>query len=215
MKAPSEKHLQQYIFDHPEILGVIETPHENINEYEFIKKEAKLPSGIADFLSVCHCDYPPHFVVIETKKDSLNSKALAQILRYMRDIQGIWKYAIAGLPTPNAGIITHYEIPKVKGLLIGASADDDLIISAQAAHVSVAVYSFDGTDYEFNWLFSKDEQVSHLDYAYGAIGEAIRELYMELLNLEQQPESVAKMYKLPSIEFYHQMIERSLNRDNQ
>lgn len=196
MIAPSEKHLQDYIFAHPDKLGFCDGQYEGeiYPDYEIFKREASLPSGRADFLATTLESSSYAICPIETKKEEITSKSLAQCLRYMRDIKMIWGLAIRGLPDPDPSAMHFALIPKVAGLLIGASVTDDVLVSAQGANVQVALYDFDGTDYTFTFQDTPNTLGACFDYAYGYIGEEVRRIYMDYLSLVFQPDKIAAMY---------------------
>lgn len=187
MIAPSEKHLQDYLWEHPDVLN---DPELYYDEFHLFKREAVLPSGRADFLAA-YID--EGICVIETKKDKIAARSIAQTLRYIGDLETIWKYSIGGLPDPDPLHPSYAREPKISGVLIGYSIDDDLLISALSAGISVYLYQFDGRDYVLKQQFTESTQDDCLDFAHGYLGDACRKAYMNYLRAEFGSAAVSQM----------------------
>lgn len=203
MIAPSEKHLQDYLWDHPDVFDYL-TP--DLYEYQLFKREAVLPSGRADFLAR---RYGLDFYVVETKKDAIKASSIAQILRYIGDIERIWTVAISGLPDPDPPRQSYARIPKVSGLLIGSSIEPDLLVASVSAGIYVMLYDFDGQDYTLTEQHTTINREHDLDYAYGYIGEVCREIYMSDLFSEYGDE----VDRMPNGGLNLEQYRRSLDLD--
>lgn len=179
MKAPSEKHLQDYIWQHHHTADINEEP---FDWYSLVGREVSLPSGYADFIGLgCptfHGLPRNALVIVETKKDAVNRHTLTQILRYIRDVNTIWQYAIAGMPDITAYGNYTADLPSVMGVMIGSSVSDEVLIAAEAAQISVLTYDFDGTVYTFEPAISpKLPKSEYLSFHDSPIADVIRGLY--------------------------------------
>jgi hypothetical protein len=187
MIASSEKHLEDWI-----VARLVNgDPMKDIFSglYNYLGRQVALPSGFCDVLVGTHNTETGRYCLcpIEIKKGVVDLKALAQVLRYMRDIRQIWKFAIAGLPDLDPGCLGHVmNIPQVTGALLGYDISDEVHIAAQSAGIEVILYEFTGQGYE---LYLQDpptadskEAKVYFQYAETPIGYMIRENYIE--NLE-------------------------------
>lgn len=154
MKAPSEKHLEDYLWQHPEALGMMEIPEEWGSDdpvHNFVTRQLRLPSGIADLISV---SWATVFTVIELKRGDIDSQAFTQLMRYRADINWIfediqlqyarsqkkhWEYLMQ-----QEGINGSMKERMLDGLLIGhAVPDRNLLYACEARRVGVILYDYD------------------------------------------------------------------------
>lgn len=191
MKPENEKHLQDWIWGNRELFPDWNPSDQHVLQYlDVFAREYRLPSGIADFIAL---DPTGIFVgvprvsikVIETKRDAINLKTLAQTLRYIRDIQRIWSFAVAGEIELSVHGDYFSGIPCVEGLMIGKSTTEDVLIAADAANVAIAIYEFDGANYAFEWATVKGHRRStYLSYYDSELGEKIREAYKNAVDIQ-------------------------------
>lgn len=148
MIAPSEKHLEDFLFSKPHIIFPIQT--------RVIARQYKLPSGIADMV-LAHLQ---RLAVVELKKGAIDAITIAQCLRYMGDMQGILEGVLGRLYAQgslNQGEFTaaFIRIPQyVQGVVIGKSFEDEKLITVcEAANICALTYDYlnDGT-YSFEGL---------------------------------------------------------------
>lgn len=199
-KAPSEKHLEDWIVANPLWFG--EVYEEGfIPEYaqgedwihftdgdficpfvdRIIARQLRLPTGRADLIAA-----GSHSVdVIEIKRDSINANTLAQCLKYMYDVTSIFHavimtegnhYAYRSLMKID---VCTYPQSEVNGIMVGYGepSNDLLVVSALA---NVAVISYDYEEETNRYWFTRHEYESpakpsvYDEYAAGAIGDALR-----------------------------------------
>lgn len=170
-KAPSEKHLEDWVVNNPDVVIGQEEGYRMFRQYG-------LPSGITDL--IFYGGSRP-IVLVELKKDEINAKTLAQALRYMRDLKEIAKIALGIIRHPLHPEGRFYD-PKIHGVLIGSSIkDENLLIAAEAGDIEVMTYEYDSESdtYEFT-----DHSTQHvpldirLSYAEGPLGTAIQDAFV-------------------------------------
>ena len=198
MKAPSERHLEDYIWEHPEALGTINLPPEYGEDcamYSFVLRQFHLPSGIVDLIGF---DY--RMVIFELKKNVVTAQALTQLMRYMRDLQRIVDRLLMTLmesqvTEPWARL--HFDVnrigpnPLLAGTLIGHDIEDDnLLIACQACNVDVYLYEYENGVYTFedislNTIMGMDVYDSVCRLAAGEIGKAFFDHFRQ--DIEDHP----------------------------
>lgn len=157
-QAPSEKHLEDYLWEHPEALGMVGVPPQYGDDfpvYRFALRQFRLPSGIVDLVGF---DY--RLCAFELKKGTLTARALTQLLRYMRDLkwtvdQILFDCSESDFARPWLDQYWHPEYAwasrLVGGVLIGHDIEDDnLLVACAAVGVDVYVYDFINGRYEFD-----------------------------------------------------------------
>lgn len=191
MKAPSEKHLEDWIVanyglvsyeddfgDGPLDIGLIGP---------VIARQVRLPAGRADLVTYGSDDRAPNVAVVELKQGVIKSDTVAQCLRYMRDLHEIFYWLEPGSVPASyekhglADQISGYE-PEVSGIVIGHSlSDSNLLIACEAAHIRVVLYDFDGEQYSFEQASESvqlpsyhERYLVYQEFGFGAIGEAFR-----------------------------------------
>lgn len=196
MKAPSERHLEDWFTSN--VSNLEYTIDGEIQEFalEVVTRQLRLPSGIADVI----LQGPNDVVVAELKKGVIDTATLAQCLRYMRDVKRIMGYALAYIRDPR---IEHWTLadPEVTGILIGRAIEsENLLIAASCANVSVYLYDYTA---EINtYAFQAIEPAivdwhTYLEYAQDGIGEAFRQAYIG--NAEailRHPEGIAMLMNI-------------------
>lgn len=198
MKAPSEKHLEDWIVAHPEQV----TFGDHIPFYEgddvisrIIRRQPRFPNGRPDLIVKSGMS----IVVIELKAGAIKSRTITQLLRYIYDLRDIgYKRHVRDvlnsdfwLPTP------EFENHMISGYVIGHSIGDDNISFACALlNITPILYDYDGQDYTFRHAPSDkigipDEisyQISH-DWAEGAIGQALYDVMYERAEFKAELEN--------------------------
>lgn len=165
MLAPSEKHLEDWIVSRSGCIVPCDP-----DRYQVIARQVRLPSGIADLIVFDGNS----LWIYELKKDLIDAKALAQILRYRADLMRIWRKACKPL-------VSNFELSYalfpfcINALLIGHSTYEDILFSAAGAYISVYLYDYADGGYrcQYTDVENMPEPVAE-QFAYGAIGEAMR-----------------------------------------
>lgn len=163
-QAPSEKHLEDWLWEHPESLGLMgvydDTEPDAI--YDFLWRQFPVASGIVDLLGT---QWGIGLAIVELKRGPIDTKAFAQLMRYMRDFQqmlfrALSEYSQQGLPYryrlarhPLANVSWSEQM--LNGVLIGNSCpDENLLIACNACGVSVYQYQFSQHGYSFEQIIS-------------------------------------------------------------
>lgn len=212
MKAPSEKHLEDWILANPIELGWMEVPDYVLPDgvmldYEPLGRQVKVPSGVIDILAFSW----DSIYIIELKKGEIGVSAFFQLLRYMRDVSNLWETMITAMPYPDFPDGNQYTQPKVCGILIGNNIPDkDFLIAADAAKVMVATYDFDGNSYHFEWamLPSLKRRVK-AQYYDMPVGQGIRKFYMQYLQSFYKDDEIQNMHVNGDIEIIKNMLKWS------
>ena len=145
--APYEKHLERWIADNPHRFGYKSYLGEWCGMIDrLVARQYPLLSGRPDLLAWNRVLWG-NMAVIELKQGDIDSKALAQVLRYMSELRSI---AYHTLYTPEALAEFNYAIRDqldnqiVWGILVGSSIKDDNILAAcEACHIIVMLYDYD------------------------------------------------------------------------
>jgi hypothetical protein len=165
MEAPSEKHLEDYLWAHPEALGMVGLPPQygpDIPMYRLHFRQFRLPSGIVDLIGA---DW--RLVVFELKRGKITAQTFTQLMRYMRDIQRLMEDAIYAYTMRKDSFYeklwdrwngaTFHVSDLLGGVLLGHDYEDEnLLIACEACNVDVMIYDFDGEDYTTDMIFCKD-----------------------------------------------------------
>lgn len=185
-QAPSEKHLEDYLWNHSEALGTMDLysdGEEIVNLYDFEWRQLRLPSGIVDLAGTAI--YNKLFFA-ELKKGEIDIAAFAQIMRYMRDFKallnvftrpsGYQKYLQSLFPGAKSQFEPHdYERAEygacswseaiLKPVLIGSKiSDKNLILACNACNVSIFTYNYDNGEYTFTpiqkqWNYDAEQEI--------------------------------------------------------
>lgn len=153
--APSEKHLEDWLWDHQQfVFGKVGIGiNAECPRYSIRARQVHLPSGIADFVGVCNGAFP---LVVELKKGPIDSKAFAQIVRYMADIEdlidrAIADYAFATFNSAEAQYVKQYAATGACGILIGSSVKDPRLLYPMS-RLNIAVYKYKYLDGIYRFL---------------------------------------------------------------
>lgn len=164
MQAPSEKHLEDYLWKHPEALGVLDyPPHlQDVPIFDLQYRQMRIPSGIVDLVG---CDF--RITVFELKKGVLDAEALTQLMRYMHDLNLMISIALSELSKSEAWLQWNRgcrDDSLIRGVLIGNSVSDrNLPIACEGCGVDIITYDFSDGVYTFSDL-PRDFGYVSLDY---------------------------------------------------
>lgn len=167
MKAPSEKHLEDWIVDNLHLLG--ETWDGNrttpdffsedaswISETEFVypyferilKRQARFPSGIADLIT----SNERTICAVELKQGAVDGEAISQVQRYMHMLRRIYEEAfyIALAKSPEVNQYFDYSetvspdngMHVVRGMVIGHSVKDAKWLTI-SEHLGIEIVTYD------------------------------------------------------------------------
>jgi len=220
-KAPSEKHLEDWICTNVDRCTYIDNDFledEEWYHHQFITRIAaqqpSFPAGIPDLIAI-HQDemWQPSLSIVELKKDVINTEALAQCLRYMRDLQIIFadcRYSTTHHPGKIPYLSRDMErymtgiIPEVSGILIGHTiADNNIKIAAMASDISIYLYDYVEDDYRFRPSGSKfsvetypGQQYEHLSGS--PIGWAAKDVIEQIHDMDMKmcPEFAKRVNKI-------------------
>lgn len=184
MKAPSEKHLEDWIVANPKLFGQ-KWAGEDAWPSDFMKdctwfsdnsfvspmidsiigRQVKFPFGIVDLIGKTS----QSLKAIEIKAGTVDSGTIAQCLRYMHELRSIHCELLNDLIfNTQDEYHAHYDYPilrdleldghpgnEVKGVVVGHSvSDDNLLIVARLCEIKVFTYEWDGKWYWFNERFT-------------------------------------------------------------
>lgn len=200
MKAPSEKHLENWIVDHIKQFGDIWEDAIDAPEYAYegmiwlnetdviapffsqiLARQLHLPSGIPDIIAANH----NHVAVVELKKGAITYETVGQCLRYMYDLREIYfeiffEELQGGLdyqPLIHIENKSEYPDEAITGMIVGSHLEDKNIpLICTQCDIKVVTYDFDGGEYwfEHQLVASKGTTQDYQDYTLGTIGQAIR-----------------------------------------
>lgn len=180
--APSEEHLEGFLWRHPEVLASL------IPGWVPVARQLDMPSGRADLLGTGRTLTGKRLYVVELKRGRITSSALTQVLRYMRSCYGAMARIMdlyreqdpddmAVVRWRSAGGV-YYLQDLIGGYLIGSELpDEDLYDSCSATGVGISTYSYDG-EYHFGWHevgdFQEEREAGDLgSLVFGEIGGAL------------------------------------------
>lgn len=178
MKAPSEKHLEDWIIANGLVYQIGCTPNDGPDDPDYAEsdylsviakllgRQVRLPSGICDLIGITNFKRPA-ITVFELKRGPVDSHSLAQCLRYMRDIKTICEEVLhpsEGYTTLHLGAIDAaaeyralYYMPLVTGALVGSDvADKHIVTACEASDIAVFTYDYIDGDYIFDPLSEWD-----------------------------------------------------------
>jgi len=211
MKAPSEKHLEDWIVDYPEYVGYSVDDIDPDDWWDgflplinrVLTRQTKLPSGISDLIVLATGIQDISIAVVEIKRNAINADTLAQTLRYMRDIREIFYWARCDFGFhdnyyPDIGVwgSCHGLTPEVTGVMIGHSLSDrNIAIAGEACGIVSVLYDYDPTSnmYKFD-ITGDDERIPatqrlnvYKEFTFGSIGIGMREVMEHrLLDYQRQ-----------------------------
>lgn len=187
-RAPSEKHLEQWIVDHPELFRD-EVLYESFNcpfVDDFVARQLRLPSGVADLVGID--GYGEQLLAIELKVDVLDARAMAQVMRYVNDLRNIWSIVeleVLGLLNYDQYHYhkRHDDPAEIGGCLVCYKADDvNLIRACTACSINVIEYDYTGDEYTFQVVTddsSWDHKKQYEQFANGWMRDVMRSIMRE------------------------------------
>lgn len=205
--APSEKHLEDWFAN--DMQALIENPPEGANPHNAkVYRQYVLPSGIADILLIGSA----HTLVVELKKGAINRRAFTQIMRYLRDINDIQRIALGIMRHPNNWEYRKYD-PRVSGILVGHSIedDDDLLIAAEMVGVTVMTYKYHPDEKVYTFESHKAKRVDLLkkySYVQSELGLSIQDAWVRNIDSDAKGEWEPSMYDLQESVDTFLLIER-------
>lgn len=175
MLAPSEKHLEDWM------VHAVES-----GQFEWAKRligrQVVLPSGIADLLLLTS----NWLTVVELKKGDINDHTIAQVLRYMGDLRGIYEAIVCDLHDQETITWDEFDLiygshdPDVQGMVIGATVSDPhLSPVCEAAGISLVRYHFDGSTYGLEAITTpaaRRDDALYQTYAKTPLGVVLKEI---------------------------------------
>ncbi|MFA5379409.1 MAG: hypothetical protein WC455_26870 [Dehalococcoidia bacterium] len=192
MSAQSEKHLEDYIWNHPESLGMVDAYPEYGEKpmYQMSFRQFQFPSGRVDLIG-----FDWRMCIFELKKGQLKAQALTQLMRYMCDAKLFLSdlmFKLTESEICHPWLDRHFAhgdfiSPELlRGVLVGESIEDDNFLTACAAcGVDVFLYQYNGNAYTFEQqdipeyhLFG-NQQLEITRLVNGKLGKAFIDQYRE------------------------------------
>jgi RecB family endonuclease NucS len=166
MKAPSEKHLEDWLFEDIERLGMCTSP--TIYQIGTLYRQVKMRRGILDLLFVGE----DSMTLVELKKGEIDDHALQQILRYMGDLKDTWDEVTGAIKTPNDNSAynnyPYYGGLSITGILVGYTSNEKTLEAAHGAGIWTFKYEHNEVgEYELDWMLAKstvEETYNPLEY---------------------------------------------------
>lgn len=173
-KAPSEKHLEDWLVVNYEKLVIVLAQRYATSINHVIARQPRFPSGIPDII----VDWEGAATVIELKKGVIDYQAVAQIMRYIDDLR---KIAIATEFRAHRAFDYNEDIAEgmhIPGILIGSHVlDKDVLKICHYSDIHVFTYTYNDGKYTFNQVaaevpYSPHYQVGSAwdEWAHGVIG---------------------------------------------
>lgn len=166
MKAPSEKHLENWIFKNG--IGKVYNCLSLTGEYflhdtapKLVGSQIQVPYGFIDLLYM----YDNSFMIVEIKKGAINSKTLNQILRYAHNIEDLLM-----THCKDNGLLLDVDVDRFyKGnnidlVVIGSSIDRETSMAIESLRIDAFEYDFDGESYFFKQAGHKSVYESSYTY---------------------------------------------------
>lgn len=199
--APTEKHLEDWICTTPHFIkyGAIE---------RIVARQVVFPSGRCDVIAIVPISHERTAVpcmtslsVIEIKKGAIDSRTLAQCLRYMRDLKEIYMHVRFPAFTEDQNIYDGYVdgcifteasgIPsEISGMIIGHSCPDpSILVACEAAGIQVYFYKYEDGFYEFESHFPENMGQRHEWYsqmAYAPLGQAMHDVIQRRFAVQRE-----------------------------
>lgn len=155
--APSEAHLEEWVYKNPTQFGEYDEDGDWQRYMDFIlDQQYALPSGIADFVGRTRLGAFP-LCAVELKKGEIDSRALAQVLRYMSNLSEFVEIIRQSHYMRNRysheDLHALYWRRHVSGLLVGHRIEDqNLLIACAKCDVHVVLYTYNGEGYVFRQI---------------------------------------------------------------
>lgn len=208
MIAPSRKHLEDWIVDNHDFvyyMDIIEEDGKPCAVHPLVKKvikrKTKLPSGFCDLVTIVEGYGGVSVAATKLEWDSIDHHTVTQCLCSMRDLRetfvnvrhpGIDSPLYMGLNYRSPGLCDQVvgNEPEVTGLIVGYKlSDQNLIAACEAADIVLLTYEYTKSGYNFDRLSDVDYKGRaeiYRNFAYGAIGEAMREIVKDRYEREQR-----------------------------
>lgn len=191
MKAPSEKHLEDWIVDNPQYFGEAygsQWDEDELYPYfeKVLKRQARFPSGIADLVmsndtTIC---------AVELKLGGIDGEAVAQVQRYMYMLRLIYQEAFDIARRGYPDVSKHYHYPDtvspdmgmhvVRGMVVGHGVKDHkLLMISELLGIELVTYDYNPKDdtYRFETqstvMISRETIDARDDFASGIIGQEL------------------------------------------
>ena len=191
MKAPSEKHLEDWIVANPEKT----LPNFWYDGHDFhvplistiLRRQPNFSHGRPDIVFKS----PTAVCVMELKRGPIKADTVTQCLRYMYDLRDIgysrhnqeWNVGKRELPIP------EIQNRAVLGFVVGNSIpDSNLLLACELIEITPILYEYDGENYTFKIRHRKHNlrDMTAFDWADGAVGDAFLDAMYELRRREEQ-----------------------------
>lgn len=172
MKAPSEKHLENWIVANPDKFK------NTASEYGWTNFERYLAQDEGVLLSQRRPYFDTHFVtqvelscgyadligmrgskigVVELKKSVINEKALIQLLKYINEIEEMLMFRELEI-VPDYSNRANVSIPRVFGIAVGYGQPSKQTVAGCPSRVSLVSYDFNDDSYSFT---GSDTYIEH------------------------------------------------------
>ena len=191
--APSEKHLEQWIVDNfPHVREVI--PQFNLRR--IVARQLQLSTGIPDLIVAIKLGIR----VIELKKGVVDGAAVAQVIRYVGELDYMYGWATSRITSEDDPHYFDYDnypdvtTPMVQGILIGHSFDKNALLACYTNHIQAWEYRYDGSGYTFDESYT-DADIDQTRYYNDDLGIAIREAMRHRRLLREDVETLREIYK--------------------
>lgn len=183
--APSEKHLEEWILAHGLTVKNDREPFFTLSHFNRVfRKQPVLPSGIADILAFWDGGEISELVIIELKKNVVDCKALAQILRYRRDLEEIFS-EVDLKAYPNFTDLDDYT-RYMRCVLVGYAFDEDASIAAESADIWMATYRYHSASDSYTFMRHSARNVLKQYVQYAAESDLGKELAQVLSFFRKQ-----------------------------
>lgn len=191
--APSEKHLEQWIVDNfPYVREAIP----QFNMRRIVARQLPLSTGIPDLIVAVKLGVR----VIELKKGVVDGAAVAQVIRYIGEIDYMYGWAMSRITSEDD---PHYfpddkytpvSTPMIQGILIGHSFDKNAILACFTNHIQAWEYRYDGNGYTFDESYT-DTDIDFTRYYDDDLGIAIREAMRHRRLVREDAETLREIYR--------------------
>lgn len=144
-QAPSEKHLEDWLWNNESEFNA-QTCSDPAFEKRFVARQVSVPSGVIDLVGIDAQGV--ELYIVELKRGDIDAKALAQVLRYSRDISDLCFFVWADLADDPATRYTASCLLEpvediARKVLIGHSIkDENLLVACEATGISVYLYDY-------------------------------------------------------------------------
>lgn len=171
MKAPSEKHLEDWILANPEKLQHFYKPL----IHKVLECQCRFECGIADIVAKGNAGV----LVIELKKDGVDEAVIAQCLRYCFELRSSVQSLLADIEVNDLwgckDYNFHFESWFVTPVVIGSHVKNAATgYLADMGNILIFTYDYDGQGYDFE-LYRSSYGTSSPVCPTAGIAEAIKD----------------------------------------